>query len=294
MFARVDLNKEKMMTIDFKNFFKLKQDEDKLGFVNIPLNTDVELYIDPLVLRNQKGAWFAEANNLIVDFFEEVLLAIRNNDDNRALYLLGRLREPNATHFGVSSNMPDGCGIGDEQALILLKKLKKSKAVATGHLKDLSDCELLIPGIGSDKISDIVTNIIRGMLIEYTEEECKRLQIPVQETRSGFFWSQETKQWIRRKALLPHFHNKPVILVPKNIVRKRTSSNYRNFYERIIEALQDYHLTLNTSLVKVLKNGKRIVSKKSLKEIHKCNKDFIFTYVDENPKFLEKYKRTRY
>lgn len=131
-------------------------------------------------------------------------------------------------------------------------------------------------------------------LIEYTEEECKRLQIPVQETRSGFFWSQETKQWIRRKALLPHFHNKPVILVPKNIVRKRTSSNYRNFYERIIEALQDYHLTLNTSLVKVLKNGKRIVSKKSLKEIHKCNKDFIFTYVDENPKFLEKYKRTRY
>ena len=70
MFARVDLNKEKMMTIDFKNFFKLKQDEDKLGFVNIPLNTDVVLYIDPLVLRNQKGAWFAEANNLIVDFIK--------------------------------------------------------------------------------------------------------------------------------------------------------------------------------------------------------------------------------
>ena len=121
--------------IDFKNFFQLKQNENKLGFVNIPLNTDVELYIDPLVLSNQKGAWFVKANNLIVDFFEELLLAIRNNDDKRALYLLSRLREPNETHFGVSSNMPDGCGIGDEQALILLKKLKKSKAVATGHLK---------------------------------------------------------------------------------------------------------------------------------------------------------------
>ena len=176
----------------------------------------------------------------------------------------------------------------------LLKKLKKSKAVATGHLKDLADCELLIHGIGSDKISDIVTNIIRGLLIEYTEEQCKILQIPVRETMSGFFWSQETKSWVRRKAMLPHFHNKPVILVPKNIARKQTTSNYRNVYERIIEALQDHHLSLNTSLVKVLQNGKRVVSKKSLKKIHKCSKDFVFAYIDENPEFLEKYKRTRY
>ena len=40
------------MNIDFKNFFKLKQKEDGLGFVNIPLNTDVELYIDLIVLKN--------------------------------------------------------------------------------------------------------------------------------------------------------------------------------------------------------------------------------------------------
>ena len=94
--------------------------------------------------------------------------------------------------------------------------------------------------------------------------------------------------------MLPHFHNKPVILVPKSIARKQTTSNYRNVYERIIEALQNYHLTLNTSLVKVLQNGKRVVSKKSLKEIHKCSKDFVLAYIDENPEFLEKYKRTRY
>lgn len=282
------------MNIDFRQYFKLRQKEERLGFVNIPLNTDVELYIDPLVLSNQKGEWYVRASNSIVDFFEELLNAIKNHDDKKALYLLSRLREPNETHFGVSSNMPDGCGIGDEQALFLLNKLKKSKAVQTGHLKDLSDCELLINGIGSDKISDIVTNIIRGLLIEYTEEQCKHYQIPVRETTSNFFWSVEAKNWIRRKAMLPHFLNKPVILVPKNIVRKQTSSNYQNVYERIIEALQEYHLSLNTSLVKVLKNGKRVVSKRSLKERYKCSKDFVYAYIDENPEFLAKYKRTRY
>ena len=87
--------------VDFKNFFQLKQNEDRLGFVNIPLNTDVELYIDPLVLSNQKGAWFVEANNLIVDFFEEVLLAIRNNDDKRALYLYDRFNIPSLAKAGV-------------------------------------------------------------------------------------------------------------------------------------------------------------------------------------------------
>lgn len=282
------------MNLNFREYFKLKHKEDRLGFVNIPLNTDVELYIDPLVLKNQRGDWFAEANNLIVDFFEEVLKSICDKNDKRALYLLSNLNEPNETHFGLSSKMPDGCGIGDEQALDLLNKLKQSKAVETGHLKDLSDCELFIHGIGSDKISDIVTNIIRGALIEYTEEQCKLLQIPVTETTSGYFWSQETKSWIRRKAMLPHYYNKPIILVPKNIVRKQTTSNYKNVYERIIETLQELHLSLNTSLVKVLKNGKRVVSKKSLKKINKCSKDFVLAYIDENPQFLEKYKRTRY
>lgn len=282
------------MNIDFKQYFKLKQKEENLNFVNIPLNTDVELYIDPLVLSNQKGEWYVRASNLIVDFFEELLNAIKNQDDKKALYLLSKLREPNETHFGLSSNMPDGCGIGNEQALDLLIRLKKSKAVQTGHLKDLSDCELLINGIGSDKISDIVTNIIRGMLIEYTEEQCKQYQIPVKEITSNFFWSSETKTWIRRKSMLPHFMNKPVVLVPKNIVRRQTSSNYQNVYERIIEALQESHLSLNTSLVRVLKNGKRVVSKKSLKERYKCSKEFVFAYIDENPEFLAKYKRTRY
>lgn len=282
-----------MNTILFKDYFKLKQREDKLKFVNIPINTDIEQYIDALVLSHQDGIWYAEANNLIVDFFEELINAIKQKDDSKALYLLGNLSEPNETHFGFSSNMPDGCGIGNEQALFILKRLKKSKAVQTGHLKDLSDCELLIQGIGSDKISDITTNVIRGKLIEFTEEQCKLHNIPTKTVMSNGYWSAEDKKWTRRLASLPHYNNKPILLVPKNIVRYKTTSNYRVVYERIIEYLQSWNLDMNTSLVRVLKNGRRYVPKKTLKDKYKCSKEFIFEFIEENPEILDKYKRTR-
>ena len=79
------------------------------------------------------------------------------------------LREPNQTRFGLSrGDRPHGRGVGADQALELYDALSQSAAVQTGLLKDLEDCELLIPGISSDKISDITTNIIRPNLIEYT------------------------------------------------------------------------------------------------------------------------------
>ena len=278
----------------FNEYFNLKTNPEDLEFINIPVNTDIELYIDPYAISKTVGLWYVDANNLIIDFFDKLLITIKNEDEEEALRLLDKLGEPNETHFGLSENKPEGCGIGKEQAQDLLKKLKGSKAIQTGSLSDLSDCELLIPRIGSDKISDITTNIIRGKLIEFTEEQCRKHGIPVTATKSNFYWDAPQNKWEQRIAMLPYYHEEPIILVPKKIAKERTISNYRDYYNNgILEFLQDWHISMNTALVKVLKNGKRRVTKKDLRAQYKCSKDFVLEFSEKHPDVLRKYKERR-
>lgn len=278
----------------FKDFFGIKAREENLDFVNIPLNTDLPMYIDPYAISIKSGEWYEECNNLIVDFFEKVMTAIRNDDLITAYKLLNRLNEPNETHLGVSSGKPDGCGIGKEQAKILLNKLKNSRAAQTGYLKDLSDCELMIEGIGADKISDITTNIIRGKLIEYTERQCLEHNIPYQEIVSNYFWGVEEGAWTKRKARLPFYNGKPILLVPKNIVVKTTISNYEKFYDIVmLPYYEELHISMNSRLVKVLKNGKIKVNRTELRKIYKCSKAVVNDFIEERPEQLTKYKATR-
>ncbi len=75
----------------------------------------------------------------------------------------------------------------------MYKKLKESRAAKSGVLRDLSDCELMIPGIGHDKISDITINIIRQKLVGFTELQCRLHRIPsrlASISTVGFFASQ--------------------------------------------------------------------------------------------------------
>ena len=275
----------------FSDVFNLKVRESEFEFVDIPVNTDTKQYVDAQLISKTTGKLFVDANNTIVDYFERLLLLLASGTKEEAICHLRKLGEPNETHFGLSTNKPDGCGIGKEQAELLYNKLKNSRAVQTGHLKDLSDCELLIHGIGSDKISDITTNIIRGQLIEFTEEQCKKLGIPVRLVKSGYYWDSYLSKWVTRMAYLPHYDNNPILLVPKCIARRVTVSDYRHFYNHeILDFYESWHISMNTSLVKVLRNGKRKVRRKDLRAMYKCSKAFVLEFVEQYPEVLQKYK----
>jgi hypothetical protein len=68
---------------------------------------------------------------------------------------------------------------------ILNDHLSTSKAVSSGKLRDLGEFELLVPGIGSDKISDLAINVIRGELTAYTKEQCDLYGIPTEFVTAG-------------------------------------------------------------------------------------------------------------
>lgn len=286
-----------MKAIRFSEYFKLNKSQAELDFVDVFVNDDIPLYIDPYVFKLRTDEWSMDCNDLIVDFFSTVINAIKNKRTVYAKQLLEQLGEPRETHMGVSRGSTSGKGVSGKQANDLYERLSSSKAVSSGRVTDISDCELMIPGIGFDKVSDITTNIIREKLISYTQEQCRLHGIPMRLVPSGKIWSPVEKRWLNGTYVeLPVYNGKRIILVPKYSVVFKMILSSRELYEKdIVEYIQAEQEQAMSSLVEVLKNGKRRVTKKSIKEHpdYKMSKEFIYAFCDQHPEVLEQYKQRK-
>jgi hypothetical protein len=277
----------------FSDFFELHKSQGELDFVDIPLETDILLYVDPYCFKITNDPWFDECNDLIVDYFELILGKIRKGENQQCMRLFAHLHEPNDTRLGFSRGRPQGKAIGMRYAHELFRALSQSKAVKTGILRDISDCELFIPNVSNDRISDMTTNIIRGKLIDYTYKQCELHGVRTRKVASGMFWDGNAKTWRNQYVDLPVYNGQRILLVPKLATRYRLAIDHQYYYNYfVVEYLQAEHLRANTSLVEVLKNGRKRVTKKKIKEEYPLrNKQFLFEFTQQHPEVLNAYKQ---
>lgn len=286
------MGKDPTNLLRFSDYFNLKKSQPELDFIDIPLEKDILLFLDPYAFKITNDPWFDECNDLIVDYFQYLIQKIRAGEKSETLTLLDHLHEPNDSHLGFSRENPRGKAIGQVYASKLYRALTQSKAVKTGLLRDISDCELFIPNVSNDRISDMTTNIIRGKLIDYTQQQCLLHNIPTRQVSSGMFWDGNNRYWRNQYVNLPVYDYKRIILVPKLASRYNLAIDHNFYYNYfVVEYLQAEYLRANSSLVEVLKNGKKRVTKKRVKEKHPLRKkEFLFEFTQKHPDVLDKYK----
>ncbi len=275
----------------FSKAFKIDKSQGELDFVDIPLNKDIPLFIDPYALSQRRDEWSLSCHELIKYFFQLIVESIRVGNIDKARELLFYLKEPNETRFGFSKNRPQGAGIGRFQAEQLFAAISESSAVKTGFLSSLEECELMIEGISRDKISDLTTNILRKKLEEYTIEQCRLYNVIVQQVSLTPYFSSDENTWVNDYYNLPIYRNKPILLVPKFIARYSLDYDSGDYYNNyVLNYLQSENLSAGGSLVRTLKSGKRVVYKKDLKARYPFSKEFLFEFSKSNPKILSKYR----
>lgn len=276
-------------------FYKLGLSQSQLEFVDVDIAGDVPFFVDPRALRLLDSDWADECVALVQDFFRHVLSKIASKEDLEAQWLLGMLGEPNETHLGLSRGQPRGHGLGPQSAFDVWEALSQSEALSSGLLEDLEDTILMIPGISNDLISDITTNIIRGPLIEFTQQSCEYYEFPLTAAvDSGPLWDPQRHQWDNKFVELPMIDHRKLILIPKAIVRQRLEYNPEEYYNHVIlAALQAEELNANSELVDLLKNGARRVTKKALREKYGTGKSVIVSQTQERPQLLEDYRELK-
>lgn len=273
-------------------FYKLGKTQAFLDFVDIPIDTDLPVFVDPSAIKALDTPWGNRLSSLLQSFFETVIQHIKSGQHSKAKELLSSLRESNHFHLGYSQNKAQGRAFGPASADTVWGALTKSKAAITGLLKDLEDTVLLIPGIGTDMISDAVCNILREPLIEYTQQMCEYYGIPlIPNVQSGPLWNATTREWTHKQTSLPITKEGIIILVPKIIVRMGLTYEADQYYRHfLLPEMQQDHIKKRTALAKILKNGAFRVTKKSLIAAYGSNKDAIVTQTKQYPYVLQDYK----
>lgn len=238
-------------------YYKLGKKQPSLPFLDVDTADDVKLFVNPRAIKSLNSDWGDHCQDLIQDFFDQLVRSIKSGQDKRALALLSHLKEPNETHLGLSKGKSEGRGLGPKKAKQIWRSFKRSKAVKTGLLSDLEDTPLLIDGVSVNILSDITTNIIRGPLIKFTQRICEEYGIPMDaEVASGPVWNMKSKSWDNDFVSLPVADSEKLLLVPKSIVRLESGYNISQYYRHyILEALKEEEKQQNSALVHIVKSG---------------------------------------
>jgi len=275
------------------DFFSLNRDQTTLDFVDVPIGSDIPVFLDPSRIRCMDTTWAHECGALLQNFFQRLLDLIKANKKSEGLVMLRGLSESNEFHLGFSKTFSQGSGIGREFAEVFWTELGNSKAGKTGLLKDFEDACLFIEGVGPDRISDAVCNILRGPLIKYTQDMCAYYGIPLNSgVDSGAVWNPVSHVWENDLVDLPVTPFGTLLLVPKIAVRHRFSYDYQSYYTHyLLPAMQLHEKSLNSALVYLLKDGTARVTKKSLREKYGVDKLAVAEQTLLHPNVLDNYRK---
>ncbi len=280
--------------------FRLGTRQAELDFVDIDIDRDTPLFIDPFVLSTRADPWSIGASHTIRSFFQFFINLIYAEEFEDARRLFDYLHEPNETCLGMSKGRPRGNGIGDDDAERIFVSLAESKAAQTGLLHDLEDCRIFVDGIDKDKTSDMATNIIRKHLLDYTIQQCRLWDIPLeQDAPSGFYWDAARRQWESDTTSVLLAHGKKILLVPKAVVSYSNRHTPQQFHQHfVLNFLQHEHLRMRSALVQqTVRRGsvvREFVTKKSLKERGNAalTKDFLTNFTNAHPQVFKEFRES--
>jgi len=277
--------------------FSLNKSQYELDFVDIDTKKDITLFIDPYFLAHRNDSFSISASRTIRSFFEEFILLVRAKKIIEARELFDHLNEPNETCLGMSVGNPQGRGIGPIDADKIFNSIIKSKAVKTGIVEHLEDVRIFVERIDKDKTSDMTTNIIRKLLIEYTQNQCNLWKIPLQKNvPAGYVWLKDKRIWFNYMTDMLIINGKKHLLVPKGIVSYSATYVPQRYYQHfVLNFLQSEHLRLNTLLVQTRKykdgSSKRFVTKKDIREKDSpYSKDFLTDFTNRHPDVFKDFK----
>lgn len=129
---------------------------------------------------------------------------VRNKEYSKLIEMIENLYERNETRLGYSLESTFGKSFGENGGRDLVKLLAKDEMINNGEVEDIFDCLIMVPNIGEDKVSDLITTIIFQDLINYTQKQCELWKIEMQKVKlEKLCWDSENQKWIKIQTVLP-------------------------------------------------------------------------------------------
>lgn len=249
--------------------FYLQKDQKELDFADVNLNRDNRLFIAPGLINKSTDIKLAKIGSTkVIDYFNTIFGLMMANDLFNVRKLCSYSNECNATKLGYSVSKSMGRGASEQNlnklfnGICKLSILLKENSDNAIHLLQPDALKVFINNFGPDRLSDLVTSIIKKELVEYSLKQAEKhgLSISHNKKNLGFYWDMTVHDW---KKIEEHVIIGPdgeyLILVPKHILTSEKNLDTRKFVQKyIFKRKQSECLENNSPLCtsKKLKNGK--------------------------------------
>lgn len=280
-----------MKKIYFNDYFKIKEETEHL---NIPLTEDIEMFIDPYKIVNNRELKVGGSVYYRGKAFLEVLNSlIVQNCSREGIELLNHLSESNGYHLGYSKDNK-GKAVGYEKAVNIYNVLANNIFIRQGIsvTNEPQNVLLLVKGVGPDNMSDIISNVCKDIFSEFTYQQCLKYNIPMEKFEIEYF-DINIRNWSRKTVFLPTYEGKQIILIPKML--SSVSRAYYRMYNRFIaknyiaiEILNGKRPTDNYDrYVNIFKNGRQQpIIKNVIEDYGKPKEDLVDFVVEYGDKTL--------
>lgn len=314
----------------FSEYFNIdKSLLEDYGAINMSITEDLQLFIDPMFIFNSDKEEYKKLHTKIIEYFQFLSRKAEEDLNNGDIERLFAFHEIPQNYLGFSKGGNKGLALGKDYAHFLYDNIKKifdNDISSSYHIEKIM---LLKENQGQDKISDMVTNIIKEYLLEFTQ---KFAELYLQDNRKRKFkidkvyFNYETESFVAKEYTLPCiWETKKIkgndvtvpnylILTPIDILRKgELYINLRDFannYELICNKIDNEELrsSINNYLSNALKDyisnrknkkkrpsDKQIakVEQKAFKEFSKKHTeiyDYYIKYKESDSKEIEKQK----
>lgn len=269
---------------------------DKASFVNVELTKDNDVWIDPMMMHMDKSEMGKRCCSIVQQYFSLLLNLAINNDYETGYLFTKNFSEINETRLGYSKNKPNGLSGGEHLGKEIFDLIKQSSAIKTGMIGDIFDAEVMIEKLGVDKLSDFISSLILEDLILYTQEECAKYDIPLQNILlKRKYWSYSNQKWVSNQTLKLPFDsesNMAIIFIPRSFCENKSIYSYQRFYNKGMIPFLGKEAVLNrmSGLIRILKDKSIKPYYKMIRKQNPCNRDSVNKFISTHTNVYREYK----
>ena len=244
------------------------------------LSVDTKLFVDPLLVLLAEGRhWQGAHDELIAHFVHCYRLVAQatgpQSTSARAARRLLTFPEPSEVCLGFTADGTAGAGTGSMFARRMMDGIAVAIAAGLDNPEHIEEIGILNVGIGADRISDAVCNVLKHRLIEYTRRVVRRHNIETEPHRVGNARVYlEQGRWHTETVELPTNPStgEPVLLIPESFLNDLPTLNAEEWFNAHLN--DDLRTQLNLAV------GQR-VRKEDIVELARRHPDRVRRWAQE-------------
>ena len=206
--------------------------QERVDFAIPFLDEDIPLYLDPFLLWKSPSQQDNALHSILINSFNHLGILANNNKMAEAKEILINLSECQEAGLGLGKSKK-GLKISNNVACDVLDLFRHIPQIKSGGFIHFEEVQLFVSGISKDRISDIACNLLKSFLIDFTQDECNKYNIPMMSFNNMTVYDSKINRFLFETVVLPYnpVNGVPIILIPKRWLRFIPWISYEDYFK---------------------------------------------------------------